>query len=265
MLRTNKRTNKRINKRTNKRTYSRKKTKNNGYINIQKGSGIIDSIGKSIYQPIETKDYKTYFPGEKLVKSFTNNINNNSSPKNIMTVIFKYKQVSIDPINIDNIGSTILNTTDIEKEPHIYIKYNKKCLVIMYENIINKKKIYWIAEYNNGTKTKSILHYKSPKLNNGLVHSLILELYIYPQNDISQLSLIPSLKLSPKASYNWKVRYLEFLKYTITNKIKLIPQARKVFYAQYKVDNIGTNIFSILSSKSLLQSKEMFKYGNTNA
>jgi len=250
---------------THKKTYSRKKTKKNINSNInsniqtQNGGNIINTFGKYVYQPVKAKDYKAYFPGEKLIKSFTNK----ESPEGIMTAIFKYNRMTNNSINLDSIGKTVLNTTDIEKEPYIKLKYYKKCLVMMYENIKNnKKKIFWIAEYNNGSKAKSIFHYKSPKLKNGRIHSLIIELYVYPYQDISQSNVIPSLKLSDKASYNRKLAYVEFLQYMIINKLKSIPGARKIFNAQYKLDVSGQNIFSMLTSQSSIKSREMFKYNN---
>lgn len=254
--------------RTNKKIYSRKKTQRNrnsnrnsnrnDNIQIQNGGNILNNLGKSIYRPVTGKNFKTYLPGEKLINSFTGK----SSPEGAMTVIFKYNRMTNTSINLDKVGKTILNITDIEKEPYIKLKYTDRYIIMMYENIKNnKKKIYWIAEYNFRSKSKSIFFYKSPLLKNGRIHTLIIELYAYPHQDIKKLSLIPSLKLTPQAEYKRKLAYIEFVKYMIVNKLKSI--SRKTFYAQRKGDGIGQNIFSMLSSKTAPK-KDLTKYQNIN-
>uniref|UniRef100_A0A6C0EYQ6 Uncharacterized protein n=1 Tax=viral metagenome TaxID=1070528 RepID=A0A6C0EYQ6_9ZZZZ len=254
MLNRNKRTIKKIIKKTIKNSYSRKKTKKYGNIQTQNGGGILNSIRNSIYKPVAGKNLKSYFPGEKLINSFTSK----SSPEGAMTVIFKYNNMTNPEINIDNVGKTVLNITDIDKEPYIKLKYTDRYIIMMYENIKNnKKKIYWLAEYSFKSKSKSIFFYKSPLLKNGRVHTLIIELYVYPKHDISKLSLSPSLKLTPQGESSRKIAYIEFLKYMIANKLKSV--SRKSFYAQRKGKSIGTNIFSLLSPKTAPK-KDIYKY-----
>jgi hypothetical protein len=114
--------------------------------------------------------------------------------------------------------------TLIEDEPHIIIGNPDKYLVIIYN--INKKQAMWIAEFEQHTKTRTILYYMAPNLAPSQENLIKIAFIKYPNN-------MPPFKLIDMSTFKRKKVLFDFMNYIAKYGInsRAVPSA--VFKIKY--------------------------------
>jgi len=204
------------------------KSKNNkiNTTHLQSGKGVLNSIGKSIgsaiYHKEKGKNYTVRNPLNHSLLQYAidpskiENLTKNNNKPRLLTIYYNYK--SSNQFKLSDLDPNIqIPTNKIEKEPYVIIDNMGRYLLAAYEEQPYNK-LYWLAEFRNRSKFKTLFTYTSPEVKNAGKHKLIFKLYKYP------LDAIPFVILD-MAETNRTKSLTNFFNYVNSekNKTKIIP------------------------------------------
>lgn len=156
-----------------RKTIKRKKTNQNK--TIKRGGGIIGNIGSGIAHAAvhreKKRDLRTSarnIPGlgkyGSIINTATSILTEKKVKDQFMKIIYN---IGREPIDLDkiNLNKQSISTNKLDREPRVNINSNDRFLLALVDNDrMPTKRVFWIGEYVNRGKAKSIITYKTPKI-----------------------------------------------------------------------------------------------------
>jgi hypothetical protein len=167
------------------------------------------------------------------------------------TAIYKYR--TKNPLNLDRIRNTIINSSSVEMEPYVSIGDMRLYYVALIE-LTPIPKLLWLKKIvNHVPLSSSILIYSQPKPNPNEVRNYSLQLYLRSKDAIDYKPIDMSVA-------NRNQEFTNFIKYLNENKAKIqhLKQFNKFFKVRFDTSG-GISFFNAITNLTKTQSKSISK------